>query len=49
MSLHDTPERYWDYAIEYAVELINHMAVERLHGEHLLKSYMETLASFSMN
>jgi hypothetical protein len=30
MSLHDTPERYWDYAVEYAVELINHTAVERL-------------------
>lgn len=30
MSLHEAPERYWDYAVEYAVELINHTAVERL-------------------
>ncbi len=30
MSLHSAPERYWDYAIEYTVELINHSAVERL-------------------
>jgi hypothetical protein len=30
MSLHNTPERYWDYATEYAAELINHTAVERL-------------------
>lgn len=30
MSLHGSPERYWDYATEYAVELINHTAVERL-------------------
>ncbi len=31
MSLHSTPERYWDYAVEYAVELINHTAIERLN------------------
>ncbi len=30
MSLHNSPERYWDYAMEYAVELINHTAIERL-------------------
>jgi hypothetical protein len=30
MFLHETPERYWDYAVEYAVELINHTAVKRL-------------------
>jgi hypothetical protein len=30
MSLHNAPERYWDYAVEYAVELINHTAIERL-------------------
>jgi hypothetical protein len=31
MSLHSTPERYWDYAVEYAVELVNHTAIERLN------------------
>jgi hypothetical protein len=30
MSMHGTPSRYWDYAIEYAVEIINHTAVRRL-------------------
>ncbi len=27
MSVHGTPRKYWDYAVEYAVELINHTAV----------------------
>jgi hypothetical protein len=31
LSLHEAPERYWDYAAEYAVELINHTVIERLH------------------
>jgi hypothetical protein len=31
MSLHNAPERYWDYAVEYAVELVNHTSVERLN------------------
>lgn len=30
LSLHNSPERYWDYAVEYAVELINHTAIKRL-------------------
>lgn len=30
MSLHSAPEHYWDYATEYATELINHTAAERL-------------------
>ncbi len=30
MSMHSTPSKYWDYAVEYAVELINHTAVRKL-------------------
>ncbi len=30
MDLHDCPERYWDYAVQYATDLINHSATERL-------------------
>ncbi len=30
MATHSTPSRYWDYAVEYTVELINHTAVRRL-------------------
>jgi hypothetical protein len=30
MSIHNTPSRYWDYAVEYSVELINHTAVRKL-------------------
>jgi hypothetical protein len=42
MSTYKAPSRYWDYAVEYAVEIINHTAVcrlgwrtpyESLHGE----------------
>ncbi len=40
MSIHGTPSRYWDYAIEYAIKLINHTAVHKLNwctpGEHLI-------------
>jgi hypothetical protein len=31
MSMHGAPSRYWDYAVEYAVELINHTAVQKLN------------------
>jgi hypothetical protein len=31
MSIHSTPSKYWDYATEYAVDLINHIAVRRLN------------------
>jgi hypothetical protein len=31
MSMHDAPNRYWDYAVEYAVEIINHTAVRKLN------------------
>ncbi len=36
MSVNCMPARYWDYATEYAVELINHTAVCRLgwHTPH---------------
>ena len=30
MATHTTPSRYWDYAAEYTVELINHTAIRRL-------------------
>jgi hypothetical protein len=30
MSMYSTPNRYWDYAVEYSVELINHTAVRKL-------------------
>jgi hypothetical protein len=33
MSLHNAPKRYWDYAVEYAVELINHTSAERLNSK----------------
>jgi hypothetical protein len=28
MREHAAPEKYWDYAAEYAVELINHTAAK---------------------
>jgi hypothetical protein len=31
MSMHGAPSRYWDYAVENAVELINHTAVRKLN------------------
>jgi hypothetical protein len=30
MSIHNTPSRYWVYAVKYSVELINHTAVRKL-------------------
>jgi hypothetical protein len=42
MPMHYTPSKYWDYDVEYTVELINHTAIcklgwctpyEALHGE----------------
>jgi hypothetical protein len=38
MSLQDAPERYWDYAVEYAVELINHWTVRDFYtlGEEFM-------------
>ncbi len=30
MSMHSTPSKYWDYAVEYAMDLINHTAVRKL-------------------
>ncbi len=31
MSIDSTPNRYWDHAIEYAMDLINHTVVRRLN------------------
>jgi hypothetical protein len=30
MSLHRAPVRYWDFTVEYAMELVNHTAVHHL-------------------
>jgi hypothetical protein len=30
MKIHSTSTKYWDYAVEYSVELINHTAIHRL-------------------
>ncbi len=31
MSIHNAPTKYWDYAAEYTVELINHTAIRKLN------------------